>query len=399
MNVGPAFVHLSSRGTVKKRLRPLLDRKSRAQDKSSARGLPPWRRHRSDEAYWLYSSGTSGRPKGCRHRHQDIAAGAIMYADNVLELKPGERCASFSPVTHSYGLAAGCYYPLWAGGELLLLGTAHYPTAWQRLRDAGAHRVFGVPRHFAGLLTAVKEKPGTHDLTLAHSSGEYLPAGLATEFEEVVGVPVLDAFGSSETFTNPVGSTPAHRRPESSGRVIPGVGHRLVASGTVVRGPGRGELEIASAANALGYWNRPGATDAAFADGYYRTGDIFERDADGFLYFRGRMSSTFKVFGSFVEPTRVETAIRGVAGVKDAVAFEMRGEHGVAACGTAVLLESGAREPGLADTIRAACLNAVGTHAVPQTVYAVDTLPTTHSGKLRRAGAAGYAAARGRVLC
>lgn len=388
----PAVVRLPVTGGIRDRLRPLLD--GTPQDPPPARES----RSRNDEAFWLYSSGTSGTPKGCRHRHQDIAAGAIMYAENVLDLQPGEVCVSFSPVTHSYGLAAGCYYPLWAGCELLLLGTTHFPAVWEHLVHERVNRIFGVPRHFASLLDAASAKPGTHSLKAAHSSGEQLPAGLADKLEAALGIPVLDAFGASESFTNPVSNTRGQRRPGSSGRVIPGVGHRLVSSGQVIYGPGVGELEIAAAANAFGYWNRAAATEAAFGSGYYRTGDLFERDDDGFLYFRGRMSSTFKVFGSFVEPTRVEAALRAVGEVKDALVFETRGEHEVAACGAAVVLQPGTDESGLLASLQAACARAVGMYAVPRAVYVVDALPTTHSGKIRRAGASEYVTSRGRAL-
>jgi acyl-coenzyme A synthetase/AMP-(fatty) acid ligase len=349
-------------------------------------------RDRADEAYWLYTSGTSGRPKAARHRHQDIAAAALLWAGNVVGLRPGERCLSFSPVTHSYGLATGCLLPLWSGCEIIMTSTSYPPALWRVIGNHGVNRLFGVPRHFAALI----EEAGTaHQLTSAFSSGEVLPTPLQERFEAVVGVPLVDGMGSSETFSNPISSTLTHRRTGSSGRPIPGVAARLVADGEVVAGPGRGELEIASAANALSYWNRPEASEATFRDGYCRTGDIYERDADGYLFHIGRSSSRFKVFGEFVDPSRLETAAKKVAHVRDALVFAAPGEHGVAACGMALVLEPAADAGDVARAVRTVCADEVGPYAVPRDFWVLSALPITHSGKLRRAGAPAYVVANG----
>jgi acyl-coenzyme A synthetase/AMP-(fatty) acid ligase len=352
-------------------------------------------RQRTDEAYWLYTSGTSGRPKAARHRHQDISAAALMWADNVLGLRPGERCLSFSPVTHSYGLATGCLLPLWSGCEIVMTATSYPQALWRVIGDCGVSRLFGVPRHFAAL---IEHGAGPHRLGSAYSSGELLPPQLQARFEAAAGIPLVDGMGSSETFSNPISGTVADRRAGSSGRPIPGVAARLVAGGEVVAGPGRGELEIASAGNALGYWNRPAATEATFRDGYCRTGDIYERDRDGYLFHLGRSSSRFKVFGEFVDPTTLEAAARRVAQVREAVAFATQGEHGVAACGMALVLEHGSDAGEIARAVRARCADEVGHFAVPRDLWSLPALPVTHSGKLRRAGVLEYVAANGRRL-
>lgn len=389
---GAEVVRLGAAGALIERLAPLLGR---------APERAPRRPHRGDDGFWLYSSGTSGTPKACRHRHQDIAVASILYGRNVLAMRVGERCVSMSPLDHSYGLGVGLYLPLWAGAEVLLPGTTHPAALWRLLVAERVRRLFGVPRHYAQLVDAARtdaELTAGHALAAAHSSGERLPDQVADGFAAATGIAPLDAMSASEMFPNVVSNTGTDHRPGSSGRVLPGVAHRLVSAGRIVDGPGTGELEIASAANAAGYWNRPDATAAAFVGDYYRTGDVFDRDADGFLYHRGRLSSTFKVFGSFVEPTRVESALRSVAGVNDAVAFEARDQRGVSLCAAAVVLRPGADETGLRAAARSVCADTVAPYAAPELVYVVDALPQTPSGKLRRAGVAEYAATTGRLL-
>ncbi|GIF08232.1 class I adenylate-forming enzyme family protein [Actinoplanes siamensis] len=384
---GCDVVQVGWTGPLTERLAALLVRPDR-------RG-PDRPRRRTDEAYWLYTSGTSGRPKAARHRHQDIACAAVLWAGNVLDLGRAEKCLSLSPVTHSFGLAAGCLFPLWAGAEVVVVRATHHRAIWQAIRDEGVGRLFGVPRHFLSLLDRATRDG--HRIRAAYSSGEYLPPELQQRFTETLGVPLLDAMGSSETFTNPISSTASAWRPGSSGRVIPGVTARLVAGGAVVEGAGTGILEIASAANAFGYWNRSAASSRTFRDGYCHTGDIFRRDADGFLYYQGRDSSRFKVFGEFVDPLRLEVAARRVPGVMDAVAFEVPGRGGLAACGMALILTPGTDEPGTAGAVRAEVLSGVGNFAVPHSVFVVPEFPTTHSGKLRRAAMAAFAPAHGRT--
>lgn len=351
-------------------------------------------RRRTDEAYWLYTSGTSGQPKAARHRHQDIACAATMWAGNVLVLGRFEKCLSLSPVTHSFGLAAGFFFPLWAGAEVVVVRATHYRAIWRAICEEGVARLFGVPRHFMSLL---EQAAGGHKVRAAYSSGEQLPPELQQRFTDVVGVPLLDAMGSSETFTNPISSTESDWRPGSSGRVIPGVTARLVSDGAVVEGVGTGILEIASPANAFEYWNRSSSSSLTFRDGYCNTGDIFERDSDKFLYYKGRSSSRFKVFGEFVDPLKLEIAARRVPGVKDAVAFQMRGRDGIAACGMSLVLGSGADGSGMADAVRSEVLSGVGNYAVPQSIFVVSEFPTTHSGKLHRAAMEEFAQAHGRA--
>ena len=376
---------------------PVADRLAVVLGRAAVRtGTGP--RHRTDEAYWLYTSGTSGTPKAARHRHQDIPCAARMWAGDVLGLSSAEKCLSLSPVTHSFGLAAGFLFPLWAGAEVVVVRATHHRAIWQAIRAEGVTRLFGVPRHFLNLLDHVPPDGGGHRITSAWSSGEQLPPELQQRFTERAGVPLLDAMGSSETFSNPISSTVTDWRPGSSGRPIPGVAARLVSNGRVVEGAGTGTLEIASPANAFEYWKRASATAETFRDGYCVTGDIFDRDEDGFLYYRGRGSSRFKVFGEFVDPLELEVAARSVAGVADAVAFPVRGGSGVTACAVALVVESGVDGAALAAAVRTAVLAHVGTYAVPHTVFEVREFPATHSGKVHRAAMEEFVRARGRAL-
>ena len=376
-------------GTMAERLARILGCDNRGRNAKQRRG--------TDEAYWLYTSGTSGRPKAARHRHQDLACAATMWAGNVLSLGRFEKCLSLSPVTHSFGLAAGFYFPLWAGAEVVVARATHHRAIWRAICEQGVQRLFGVPRHYMNLLEHARTTPGGHRLRSAYSSGEQLPPELQQRFLEVLGVPLLDAMGSSETFTNPISSNKMDWRPGSSGKPIPGVAARLVSDGVVVEGPGTGILEIASAANAFEYWNRPSASSETFRDGFCSTGDIYERDPDGFLFHKGRGSSRFKVFGEFVDPMGLEIAARRVAGVKEAVAFGMPDHGGVTVCAMALVLEAAADVSSVLDEVRAQVVSHVGNFALPHTVFVVPELPATHSGKLHRAAMAEFARTHGRA--
>jgi benzoate-CoA ligase len=346
---------------------------------------------KDDAAFWLYSSGSTGAPKGCVHRHQDMVVTSECYAKGVLGIRAEDRFFSVAKLFFAYGLGNGLYFPLSVGATAILLPGA--PTATNVYEVIEAHRptlLFSVPTGFAMLL-AHHRPDGVPDfdlstVRLAISAGEALPPALYDRFKERFGIDILDGIGSTETLHMFISNRPDVIRPGSSGLVIPGYEARLlddqnrpVPIGDI------GNLLIKGDSICTSYWNKHEKTRQTMEGYWIRTGDKYYQDHDGFFWYAGRTDDMLKVGGLWVSPVEVENALLEHPSVLECAVVGREDGDALIKPEAFVVVRPGVRgEPDLARELDQFVRTRLAEYKRPRWIQFVETLPRTATGKLQR---------------
>ncbi len=345
---------------------------------------------RDDPAFWLYSSGSTGSPKACVHLHRDMVVCAELYARNILRMNESDRCYSVARLYFAYGLGNAGYFPLAAGATTILSPARPSPAGIYA--DVERYRptlFFSVPSNYAALLAHHAANGREFDFSSvrqAVSAGESLPAPLFERFKERFGVEILDSLGSTETLQMVIANAPGDVRAGSSGKVIPGYEAKIVDEngGLVARGE-IGNLMVKGDSICAGYWGQKEKTRAAFVDGWFRTGDKYHQDADGYFWYAGRADDTFKVNGRWLSPAEVESALIGHPSVLEAAVVAREDEGGLTKVAAFVVLKAGFSDgDGLVAELQEWVGSRVGGYKRPRWVEFVSELPKTSTGKLQR---------------
>jgi benzoate-CoA ligase len=350
-------------------------------------GHDPAPTHRDEPAYWLYSSGTTGRPKAVVHLHHDMLFCIEPYARHVLGLGPDDRTLAVPRLAFSYGLGSSLYLPLWAGASTVLVADRPAPRA---ALDAIARfrptLFFSVPTALGALLREAEVGPADwSSLRLAVSAGEPLPAGLYQRWRERTGVECLDGLGTTEVGYIFVSNRPGAVRPGSSGRLLPGYRARVVDDeGRDAPAGTPGELWVAGESLAAGYWNRHARTRAAFVGEWYRTGDLYRVDEEGVYTHQGRVDDLLRVAGHWVSPLEVEACLLEHPAVAECAVVAGVDADGLPGARAFVVCRPGADAAGLPEALRAHAGRRLPRHKAPRWVVLVEALPRTPTGKVQR---------------
>jgi benzoate-CoA ligase family protein len=340
----------------------------------------------SDEemAFWLYTSGTTGAPKAAVHLHRDCLAGGG-YADGVLGVSPDDRIFSTSSLFFAYALGNALLIPLARRALTLLQPTPPDPALVAKvLASFSPTLFFSVPTFYARLLRAGLPHDTFRSLRLAVSAGERLPAELAVAWRDRFGVEILDGIGATETIFMVLSNRPGMSRPGSSGTPVPGTEARLLdEDGHEVPDGVEGILHVRTPSASPFYWRRGAESRRAFAGEWFRTGDVYVRDRDGFYHHRGRADDLFKVAGMWVSPADVEGALLGHPGVADAGVVGAPAAGGLVKAFAFVVARAGGGAP-LVDELRELAERKLAPHQRPREIVLVDELPRTATGKLQR---------------
>ena len=351
--------------------------------------LEPADTSKDDAAFWLYSSGTTGFPKGAIHLHHDMLVEADLYARNVLGLREDDVCFSVAKLFFAYGLGNGLYFALRVGGTNVLLPGRPTPEAVFDTIDRYQPTVFySVPTSYAQLLH-LAEKAGRTSLgrvRMCVSAGEPLPKPIFERWRDRFGVEILDGIGSTEILHIFISNRPGRARAGSTGEVVPGYEARIAGEdGQQVPAGEVGTLFIQGDSIAAGYWNKHEQTKATFQGEWINTHDKFSVDADGYYWYAGRTDDMIKVSGMAVWPAEVEAILQahpavlesGVAGVED--------EDGLAKPFAFVVLKSGHEpSPALARELQEFVKDRTAKYKYPRWVEFVHDLPKTATGKIQR---------------
>lgn len=351
-----------------------------------------------DTAFWLYSSGTTGRPKGVPHRHRDMPATCEHYAVGILGLGDGDRCYSAAKLFFAYGLGNAMTFPLWVGGTAILDERRPTPaTTFETIQTRRPTAYFGVPTLYAAQLHALDQAgaaaPDLGSLRLCVSAGEALPAELFRRWKAATGLEILDGIGSTEALHIFISNAPGKVKPGSTGRVVPGYEARIVGEDGAEADPGEaGQLEIRGDSTTPGYWNRPELEERTIVDGWLRTGDQYVRDAEGWFHYQGRADDMIKVGGIWCSPFDIEARLMEHPSVLEAAVVGREDDHGLVKPEAHVVLSEPLREtagaPSAADTLRAElvahCQEGLPRYMYPRRIRFVAELPKTATGKIQR---------------
>ena len=338
-----------------------------------------------DPAFWLYSSGTTGKPKGILHAHKDVLAAGQVQRE-VLGLVAGDKVFNTSKLFFAYALENGLLGPLALGAtailhpdwadvdQIQLLVARHRPTA-----------VFSVPTFYRRLLALPEERMAAfRDVRHYVSAGERLPAPLLQAWRKATGREILSAYGMSETFCVAMATPPGAAGARRSGKPLNGVDVRLLAEDGREAGTGEpGVLWIRHPALSTGYANRPEATREQFRDGWFCTKDVFVRDAQGYFSHQGRSDELVKVAGQWVQPGDLEEAVLGLPLIAEAACVPVADADGFERLALFVSPRGPDAQAAVA-AAAAACEEKLPRHKRPKWILPVAELPRTATGKVQR---------------
>lgn len=390
---GLAAARTGARGLVLVPQRGVLDDLDAARPELEAAPARP-----EDIAFWLYSSGTTGRPKGVPHRHRDMPATCEHYAVGILGLDQDDRCYSAAKLFFAYGLGNAMTFPLWVGGTAVLDERRPTPeTTFETIETLRPTAYFGVPTLYAAQLQALdaagRDRPDLGSLRLCVSAGEALPPDLFRRWKAATGLEILDGIGSTEALHIFISNAPGEVKPGSTGRVVPGYEARIVREDGAEAGPGEaGQLEIHGDSTTPGYWNRPELEGRTIVDGWLRTGDQYVREAEGWFHYQGRADDMIKVGGIWCSPFDIEARLTEHPSVLEAAVVGREDDHGLVKPEAHVVLSEPLREtagaPPAADALRAElvahCQGGLPRYMYPRWIRFVAELPKTATGKIQR---------------
>jgi benzoate-CoA ligase family protein len=332
-------------------------------------------------ALWLYTSGTTGRPKAAMHRHANIRHVCETYGGQVLGITADDSCLSIAKMFFAYGIGNSVFFPLSVGATTVLEPRRPTPpVVAERLRQDRPTLFFGVPTFFAALVSSDLPGDAFASVRLATSAGEPLPAPLQQRFTERFGVPVLDGIGSTEALHIFLSNRPDDIHPGTTGLPVPGYDVEIRdASGTVLGPEEPGALYVRGASIALGYWHRTDASRTVFQGEWLSTGDTYVRGADGYFRCLGRNSDMLKAGGIWVSPGEVESRLLEHPAVREAAVIGVPDADGLDKP-VAVVAAEGVGS----DELIAWCRDGLAHFKAPRQVVFVDELPKTATGKLQR---------------
>ena len=337
----------------------------------------------------LYTSGSTGSPKGAVHRHRHLSHTVECMARNVYELTPADRMFSSSRLFFAYGFGNSFSFPLGTGAAAILCSERPTPTLIASIFERYRPTIFyGVPAIFRSLVEHLRQghELATGSLRFCVSAGENLPASTWHEWKTATGVDILETFGTSELLHGVISNSKDHIRPGSSGLAVTGYEIRLLdGQGGVVEGAGRGDLHVRGGSAIPYYLNKPEKTAESIRDGWVRTGDVYRRDEDGFYWFEGRSDDLFKSSGMWVSPGEVEDALCGHPAVLEAAVVAQADAAGANVVTAYVALRPGhaAGDP-LAEQIKEQAAKSLPRYKRPQRIHFMDQLPRTATGKVQR---------------
>ncbi len=338
-------------------------------------------------AFWLYSSGSTGQPKGVAHVHSALRATSDTYGRQVLEIAEDDIVLSAAKFFFAYGLGNAMTFPLSVGATTLLF--AGRPTPDDMIAGINAHKptVFcGVPTLYAAMVNQL-DKSARLDagLRVCISAGEALPEEVGLRWEKHCGCSILDGVGSTEMLHIFLSNRKDDLVYGTSGVAVPGYTLRLVDEAGLEVGPGEvGELLVNGASAATCYWNQRDKTRTTFEGVWTRTGDKYERREDGRLVYCGRTDDMFKVSGIWLSPFEVEGALVSHPRVLEAAVVAAQDDEGLEKPKAFIVLKDGDADDALLAELKDHVKEKVGKWKYPRWIEVVPELPKTATGKIQR---------------
>jgi benzoate-CoA ligase len=341
-----------------------------------------------DMCFWLYSSGSTGAPKGTVHLHSHLIQTAELYARGVLGIREDDLVFSAAKLFFAYGLGNGMTFPMSVGATAVLMAERPTPqSVFKRLRENKPTIFYGVPTLYAALL-ASPELPRREELNLraCTSAGEALPADIGRRWTEHFGVEILDGIGSTEMLHIFLSNRPGEVRYGTTGKAVPGYEIRLIGEdGNPVPDGEIGELQISGPSSAIMYWNNREKSRHTFMGAWTRSGDKYIRDAEGYYQYCGRSDDMLKVSGIYVSPFEVEAALMTHEAVLEAAVVGHADTDELIKPKAYVVLKPGvAASDELMDALKKHVKDRLAPYKYPRWIEFKTELPKTATGKIQR---------------
>jgi len=341
--------------------------------------------HPDDPALWLFSGGTTGRPKAVVQTHGSFENTTRLYGHGVVGYRETDVTIAVPKLYFGYATGSNLFFPFSAGGACVLF--PEYPTPevlFAKIRRFRPTILVHVPTLVSKMVAHPDAaKQDLSCLRLATSAGEPLPVELDRRWRETFGVELLDGLGTAEMWHIFVSNRPGAARPGTLGQVVPGFEIRACdEDGREVPRGETGWLWVRGGSRALGYWQNLEKTAQAFRGEWYVTGDLVSIDADGFVTYGGRGDEMLKVSGRWLAPQEVESCLLEHPAVAEAAVVGVRDANGLVKPHAYVVAP--ARPPGLDEALKAFVRERLDAYKHPREVVFVDALPRTHLGKVDR---------------
>ena len=344
--------------------------------------------HRDDPAIWLFTSGSTGHPKGAVHLQHDLPYNTECYAKGVLGINESDLTVSVPKLFFGYATGTNLLFPFAAGGATALFSERSTPEKLFEVIERYRPTVLtSVPTMIGGMLNL--EGAAGRDLSslrMCLSAGEALPEELYRRWVETFGVEIYDGIGSAEMFHIYITNRPGDVKPGSLGRVVEGYEARVVdAEGKAVPAGEMGTLRVRGDSAALCYWQAHEKSKQTFAGDWCTTGDQFHVDPEGYFWYHGRTDDMLKVSGVFVAPAEIENCLLQHEAVAEAAVVGYDAGDGLIKPKAFVVLREG-REPGegLAQSLKEFVKTRLALYKYPRRVEFVDSLPKNDRGKIDR---------------
>jgi len=340
------------------------------------------------ECFWLYSSGSTGSPKGVVHVHRDMVVTSERYGRKIAGLTADDVVFCASKLFFSFGFGGGMTFPMWVGATIVVQparGTAEL--ALDYLERSAATVFFGVPTLYGQMIHAMEQKPRRLPaLRRCLSAGEALPAPIFQRWKELTSVPILDGIGSTEVLHIFVSNRIDDIKPGTSGKPVPGYSVKIVGEdGNTVPAGEVGTLWVKGESNALCYWNNPEKTRTTMVGDWLNTGDMYYVDSEGYYVNAGRGDDMLKVGAMWCSPIEIEAVLLAHPKVREAAVIGRVDDSGlIKPAAYIVLVNPDHESEATTHELQQFCKSRLAGFKYPRWFYFVREIPKTVTGKIQR---------------